>query len=145
MSATLSVLLEMVTVCMIYEDNITLRSKCSVTQARWTSVWVSVEKSNVRAIGYNVYIVYCVIFYCSDCLCCRDCAFYFLGQKDILLKKRIGLRLFFYRWIESKVLISISAMQWKALTITSVWRTLFLRHREMHRAILGNKTPDQIG
>lgn len=78
MSATLSVLFEMVTVCMIYEDNITLKSTCSVTWARLMSVWVSVEKSNVRARGYNIYIVYRIIFYCSDCLCCRDSVFYFL-------------------------------------------------------------------
>lgn len=58
MSVALSALLEMVTVCMIYKDSITLMSICSVTWARFMSVWISVEDSHVRLYKYCSLLLY---------------------------------------------------------------------------------------
>lgn len=77
MSAVFSTVPEMVTVCLIYKDSITLMSTQCVTWAGFMSLWISVEKYNVRQYKYCSCLLYHIVCFIGQVTCAVVVLVYF--------------------------------------------------------------------
>lgn len=81
MSAIFSALLETITVCLIYKDNITLMSTQCVTWAGFMSIWISVEKHNVRLYKYCSLLLYHSAFFIGQITWAVETMAFFVYKK----------------------------------------------------------------